>query len=114
MRGSADRHGPMADEAMLDLALEGADIAPLLMVLVHLTGERHWLEEVGPHIHGPWNFQESVPEDMKQRVRARMKAVLRDLATGDTLRCRRNRRRSCCARCCRRASAARCPTNTSR
>jgi 4-hydroxyacetophenone monooxygenase len=82
MRGGADRHDPMADQAMLDLALEGADIAPLLMVLVHLTGERHWLEEVGPHIQGPWNFQQSVPADMQQRVRARMKAVLRDLASG--------------------------------
>jgi 4-hydroxyacetophenone monooxygenase len=71
---------PINHEPTLDLALEGADIAPLLMVLVHLTGERHWLEEVGPHIHGPWNFQESVPQELQQRVRARMKAVLCELA----------------------------------
>ena len=36
-----DMHGLVADEALLDLALEGADVAPLLMVLVHLTGEEH-------------------------------------------------------------------------
>ena len=60
----------------LDLALEGADIAPLLMVLVHLTGEEHWLDDVAPFIHGPWNFQETVPEGLKQRVRARMREVL--------------------------------------
>ena len=36
-----------------DLAVNGADIAPLLMVLVHLTGEVHWLDEVAPHINGP-------------------------------------------------------------
>lgn len=83
MRISTGLHDLVADEPTLDLALEGADIAPLLMVLVHLTGERHWLEEVGPHIHGPWNFQESVPRDLKQRVRARMRAVLRDLAASN-------------------------------
>src|SRR5262249_30710738 len=73
----------ITDEAELDLALEGADIAPLLMVLVHLTGERQWLIEVGPHIHGPWNFQAAVPEALKQRVRRRMKEVLRDIAAGN-------------------------------
>lgn len=74
-------HAQVADEAMLDLALDGADIAPLLMVLVHLSGEEHWLDEVGPHINGPWNFQESVPEALKARVRARMRAVLLDYAS---------------------------------
>src|SRR5271168_5415637 len=74
----------VADEALLDLALEGADAAPLLMVLVHLTGEEHWLDQVAPYIHGPWNFQESVPEDLKQRLRARMKEVLLDFAARGT------------------------------
>ena len=50
------------------------------MVLVHLTGEERWLDEVAPHINGPWNFQESVPEELKQRLRERMKAVLLDFA----------------------------------
>ena len=77
-------HELVADEATLDLALQGADIAPLLMVLVHLTGERQWLQEVGQHIHGPWNFQEKVPDALKQRVRERLKAVLRELAASDT------------------------------
>jgi 4-hydroxyacetophenone monooxygenase len=83
-RASTDLHDLVADEPTLELALAGADIAPLLMVLVHLTGERHWLDEVAPYIHGPWNFQESVPDELKQRVRARMKAVLRDLAASNT------------------------------
>ena len=38
----------VADEGLLDMALEGADVAPLLMVLVHLTGEEHWLDAVVP------------------------------------------------------------------
>jgi 4-hydroxyacetophenone monooxygenase len=70
----------VADAELLDMALEGADVAPLLMVLVHLTGEEHWLDEVGPHINGPWNFQESVPGELKRRLRARMKDVLLDIA----------------------------------
>src|ERR1700753_3189608 len=59
-RIGSDLHTLAADEPLLDLALEGADIAPLLMVLVHLTGEEHWLDEVGPYINGPWNFQATV------------------------------------------------------
>jgi 4-hydroxyacetophenone monooxygenase len=79
-----DLHGLTADEQLLDLALEGADIAPLLMVLVHLSGEEHWLDEVAPYINGPWNFQESVPEPLKLRLRARMKEVLLDFAAHGT------------------------------
>ena len=74
----------MADAELLDMALEGADVAPLLMVLVHLTGEEQWLDEVGPHINGPWNFQETVPDELKQRLRARMKDVLLDFAANGT------------------------------
>ena len=73
----------MTTDQDLDLAVDGADIAPLLMVLVHLTGEEHWLDEVAPHINGPWNFQETVPEALKDRVRARMKDVLRDFAASN-------------------------------
>ena len=81
---ASDSHVAAVDEVTLDLALEGADIAPLLMVLVHLTGEEHWLDAVAPHINGPWNFQETVPEALKQRVRARVKAVLKDFSAHGT------------------------------
>jgi 4-hydroxyacetophenone monooxygenase len=74
----------VSDRELLDIALDGADVAPLLMVLVHLTGEEHWLDEVGPHINGPWNFQETVPEELKQRLRARMREVLLELAARET------------------------------
>src|ERR1700676_3725717 len=84
-RIGTDLHALVADPALLDQALEGADIAPLLMVLVHLTGEEHWLDEVGPHINGPWNFQETVPDALKRRVRARLKDVLLDFAARGTV-----------------------------
>jgi 4-hydroxyacetophenone monooxygenase len=83
-RMGSDLHALAADESLLDLALEGADVAPLLMVLVHLTGEAHWLDEVAPHINGPWNFQETVPDSLKQRLRARVKEVLLDFASRGT------------------------------
>ena len=70
-RMGSDLHTLTAEPELLDLALDGADVAPLLMVLVHLTGEEHWPDEVAPHINGPWNFQETVPEALKQTGCAR-------------------------------------------
>ncbi len=71
------------DEALLTQALDGADLAPLLMVLVHLTGDAAWLDEVGPHITGPWNFHENAPPALKQKLRDRLRTVLLDYAAGN-------------------------------
>src|ERR1700730_10657514 len=68
------------DEAALRAALVEADIAPMLMVLVQLTGDLEVLGEVAPHIHGAWSFLESVPENLKQKVRDRLVLVLQDYA----------------------------------
>jgi 4-hydroxyacetophenone monooxygenase len=68
------------DEQALRAALADADIAPMLMVLVQLSGDLEILEEVAPHIHGAWSFLESVPENLKQKVRDRLVAVLKDYA----------------------------------
>jgi len=73
------------DEAALMAALADADIAPLLMVLAQLSGDLSILDEVAPHIHGAWSFMETVPEDLKDKVRNRLVAVLKDYAaTGRT------------------------------
>src|SRR4051794_8563154 len=71
------------DEAALRSALADADIAPLLMVLVQLTGDLAILNEVGPHIHGAWSFLESVPEPLKRKVRDRLVEALQDYAAAD-------------------------------
>jgi 4-hydroxyacetophenone monooxygenase len=71
------------DEAALRGALAEADIAPMLMVLVQLTGDLDFLDEVAPHIHGPWSFLQAVPEPLKQEVRDRLVAALRDYAASD-------------------------------
>ena len=68
------------DASLLDLALSGADVAPMLMAMVHLSGEEHWLDEVAPYITGPWNFHENAPDALKQRMRARLKEILLDYA----------------------------------
>ncbi len=54
------------DGALLDLALSGADVAPMLKVLVHLGGEEAWLDEVRPFITGPWNFHANAPDELRQ------------------------------------------------
>jgi 4-hydroxyacetophenone monooxygenase len=68
------------DEPALKAALADADIAPMLMVLAQLSGDLTILDEVAPHIHGAWSFMESVPQDLKQKVRDRLIATLKDYA----------------------------------
>jgi len=82
----------VGDEAALGAALADADIAPMLMVLSQLSGDLEILVEVAPHIHGAWSFLESVPEDLKQKVRDRLPAVLKDHAATVTRRSFRGRK----------------------
>jgi 4-hydroxyacetophenone monooxygenase len=62
--------------------LGAADPATLLLSLVQLTGERHWLDEARPFVRGPMSYQEFMPEELRVAVRARMAEVLADLGTG--------------------------------
>ena len=55
------------ESAELRRALEAADPATLLLALVQLTGERHWLEAAKPFIRGPMNYQEFMPAHFGQR-----------------------------------------------
>jgi 4-hydroxyacetophenone monooxygenase len=68
------------DEAALRSALAEADIAPMLMALAQLSGDLDIVDEVAPHIHGAWSFLQSVPEALKQKVRDRFVATLREYA----------------------------------
>ena len=71
----------VADESRLRTALESADVAPLAMVLAHLTGRDEILEALRPYIQGPWNFMESVPPELKQRVRDDLVTALKTYAS---------------------------------
>src|SRR5450755_3765548 len=69
----------------LGRALAAADPATLLLSLVQLTGERHWLEAAKPFIRGPMNYQEFMPEELRTQVRDRLSEVLAEIArTGTT------------------------------
>src|SRR5579872_2967788 len=56
--------------------LEAADPATLMLALVQLTGERQWLEDARPHIHGPMNYQEFMPDELRSAIRDRLSEVL--------------------------------------
>jgi 4-hydroxyacetophenone monooxygenase len=71
------RSGETAD---LRAALQAADPATLLLSLVQLTGERHWLDDARPFIRGPMSYQEFMPEQLRERIRDRLAAVLAEIA----------------------------------
>jgi 4-hydroxyacetophenone monooxygenase len=71
-----------ANESRLRQALDGADIVPLLMSLVHLTGEARWLDEAVPFIKGGWSFLATLPDELQQRIRDRLVDALKDVAAG--------------------------------
>jgi 4-hydroxyacetophenone monooxygenase len=65
-------------------ALEAADPATLLLALVQLTGEAHWLELAKPFIRGPMSYQEFMPETLRAQVRERLGDVLAEIARSGT------------------------------
>jgi hypothetical protein len=66
--------------------LEAADPATLLLSLVQLTGERHWLDQAKPFVRGSMSYQAFMPEELRAAVCARMAEVLVDLRTsGQTM-----------------------------
>jgi len=74
-------NSPSAHTAAGDWLAE-ADIAPLLMSYVQITGDAAVLDEYAPHITGPWNFMESVPTSLKDRLREKIACALADMAAG--------------------------------
>jgi 4-hydroxyacetophenone monooxygenase len=65
-----------ADPARLRAALEQADAATLLLVLVQFTGDSTWLEKARPYISGPMSYQEKMPPELRQSIRTRLFDVL--------------------------------------
>lgn len=68
------------DEQALKSALDTADIVPALMTLVYLTGDFELLDEVAPHIKGAWNFLETIPDNLKEEIRSKLVATLKQYA----------------------------------
>ncbi len=70
----------LRDEALLRKALKDADIVPQLLVQAQLSGDTALLEEAAPHITGAWSYQESIPEELRARIRDGLVAALARVA----------------------------------
>jgi 4-hydroxyacetophenone monooxygenase len=70
------------DETRLRQAIDAADIVPLLMSLVHLTGEARWLDDASPHIRGGWSFLADLPDTLQHRIRDELVEVLKQIGSG--------------------------------
>lgn len=60
----------------LEELLRGADIVPLAMALVTLTGDTTLLDDIAPFVKGPWDYSESVPQEMRDRIIERSASYL--------------------------------------
>ncbi|MBX3529410.1 MAG: NAD(P)/FAD-dependent oxidoreductase [Rhizobiaceae bacterium] len=67
-----------ADE--FSAAIAGADIVPLLMSYVQLTGDTSLLDEAAPHIKGAWNYMQTIPTTLQNRIRAALVQAVLDFA----------------------------------
>jgi 4-hydroxyacetophenone monooxygenase len=70
----------VSDKAALEAAIAEADIVPLLMSLVQITGRREFLERARPHIKGAWNYLQEIPPTLRAEIRAALIQALTDLA----------------------------------
>jgi len=62
--------------------IEGADLAPLLMMYVQLSGDRAELARYRPHIRGPWRWMEDAPPALRARLHERSAELLEAIASG--------------------------------
>ena len=79
--GAAGSDSTWGDEAIRRV-VDDMHIVPMTMSLVHLTGDASVLEPIAPHVHGPWDYSEKVPDELKCDLRGRMFAALRGLRDG--------------------------------
>lgn len=70
------KSGKGGDARAVAALLSDADIVPLLMSLVQMTGDETLLEEAAPFISGAWNFQEAIPAPLRAKIIERAAAVL--------------------------------------
>lgn len=68
------------DPERLRAALEFADPATLMLVLVTLTCDHSWLDRVRPYISGPSSYQEAMPDKLRAEIRTSLFEVLMEYA----------------------------------
>jgi 4-hydroxyacetophenone monooxygenase len=62
--------------------LEGANVVPLTMALVHMTGDLSLLDAIAPYVRGAWDHLESVPPQLASSLRDRLSQELERLKEG--------------------------------
>ncbi len=62
--------------------LDEADIVPLALALMHLTGDQSLLDAIAPYVKGPWAYQAKVPEELAASIRDRLAAELAEKRAG--------------------------------
>lgn len=75
--------GAVADDAKLRQVLAAADAAPMMLALVHLTGNTQWLDKAAPYIQGGWSYQHSFPPALVDEIRQRLHAAIHTVACGE-------------------------------
>lgn len=61
----------LASEAEVRAHLDAAEIVPLAMSVVQLSGDRTLLDEIEPYVRGPWEHQVTVPQMLASSIRDR-------------------------------------------
>lgn len=56
--------------------LDEADVVPLALALVHLTGDHALLDEIAPYVKGPWAHQAILPAALAGSIRDRVAQAL--------------------------------------
>lgn len=73
-------------EIVSDQRLDGADIVPLTMALVQMSGDLGWLAKIQPYVNGPWDYSERLPDGLKAEIRAAAAAEMARIADGGKMR----------------------------
>src|SRR5260370_15494555 len=66
----------VSDIDLLKNSLADADIIPQLLLHAQLSGDDSLLSEARPYIAGAWSYMESIPEGLRNTIRARLVDVL--------------------------------------
>lgn len=70
----------VSDIELLEKSLADADIVPQLLLHAQLSGDDSLLSEAQPYITGAWNYMESIPEGLRNTIRARLVEILKQCA----------------------------------
>lgn len=63
--------------------LEGANVVPLAMSLVHLSGDFSVLDRIAPHVRGAWDHLESVPPELASALRDELADAMQKYQSGE-------------------------------